>query len=36
MNQSGATQATNRCVRFAPQAAALFTAFSDQPAGDTA
>ena len=36
MDQSGATQATNRGARFAPLAAALFTAFGDHLAGETA
>jgi hypothetical protein len=36
MDQSGATQATNHCVRVAPLAAALFSAFSDRLAGEAA
>ena len=36
MDQSGATQATNRGARFAPLAAALSNAFSGRLAGETA
>jgi len=36
MDLSGATQATHRGARFAPLAAALFTAFSGRLAGETA